>query len=275
MNIIIPSSGRSHKQTTLNALPTSLTSRVHVVVPEWEYTQYASTMRCPAQVCPCSVKGIGATRQWIIENYGPKVVMLDDDLVFATRRDDDPSKFNDATDSEIEMLFTELEQTLDLYAHAGVSTREGGNRVHDDYLYIGRMLRILAYRTDVLAREGISFTRLPVMEDFDVTLSLLRRGYKNVIHNYMVHNQNGSDLSGGCSQYRTRDVQAEAAHKLKELHPQFVSVVEKETKQAWGGGGVRTDVRIQWKQALQSAGTVQVLDGTARNDSVPQGERVP
>ena len=274
MNIIIPSSGRSHKQTTLNALPTSLTSRVHVVVPEWEYTQYASTMRCPVQVCPCPVKGIGATRQWIIENYGPKVAMLDDDLVFATRRKDEPSKFADATDTEIETLFEDIESSLDVYAHAGVSTREGGNRVHADYLWTGRMLRILAYRTDILLRENVTFTRLPVMEDFDVTLSLLRRGYDNLIHNYMVHNQNGSDLSGGCSQYRTRDVQAEAAYALKRHHPQFVSVVEKETKQAWGGG-VRTDVRIQWKQALQSAGTVQVLDGTARNDSVPQGERVP
>lgn len=258
MNIIIPSSGRAHKQTTLSSLPASLLPRTTIVIPEGEMPQYWS-QSARVRVDECPVKGIGATRQWITENYGPKVVMLDDDLVFATRRDDDPSKFNDATDSEIEYLFQDIEESLDFYAHAGVSTREGGNRVHHGYLHTGRMLRILAYFTPVMLREGISFTRLPVMEDFDVTLSLLRKGYDNIIHNYMVHNQNGSDLSGGCSQYRTRDVQAAAAYALKRHHPQFVSVVEKETKTAWGGG-VRTDVRIQWKQALQSAGTVQVLD---------------
>jgi hypothetical protein len=33
------------------------------------------------------------------------------------------------------------------------------------------------------------------------------------------------------------------------LHPNIVSVVEKTTKTAWGGG-TRMDVIIQWKKAL-------------------------
>ena len=258
MDIIIPSSGRPDKQTTVASLPVTLLKYVDLLIPSTEVPQYWHHS-ARVRVVPCPVKGIGPTRQFVIDNYGPKVVMLDDDLVFATRREDEPAKFRDATDSEVEELFDSIDFLLDDYPHVGVATREGGNHNTNDHVKDTRMLRILAYRTDVLRREGIRFDRLPVMEDFDVTLSLLRRGYSNCVINYMVQNQNGSGLKGGCSQYRTMEMQAEAAYALKALHPEFVNVVEKQTKTAWGGG-TRTDVRIQWKKARESAGATKLLD---------------
>jgi hypothetical protein len=89
---------------------------------------------------------------------------------------------------------------------------------------------------------------MKVMEDFDVALSLLTKGYENAIINTVAHNQKGSGAVGGCSVWRTPQVQAQAALKLAELYPGIVKVVEKTTKTAWGGG-TRTDVTIQWKAA--------------------------
>ena len=78
----------------------------------------------------------------------------------------------------------------------------------------------------------------------------------NVCLNEWVHNQGGSGSAGGCSTYRTPEIQAEAAHKLHEHHRPFVKVVKKTTKTAWGGGE-RTDVIVQWKKAYKISITEQ------------------
>ena len=256
MRIFIPSSGRAQNQTTLEHLPEEIQQALVIVVPQEEleeYRKYNSFVKIKA---PKIGMGIGPTRQWCCNQAESKVLMLDDDLVFATRREDDPTKFRDADYAEILDLFTKIEANLDNFASVGVSTREGGNRYTHDKDYDTRLLRILAYRTDVLREHNIRFDDIPVMEDFYVSLSLLTRGYRNVKLNHMVQNQNGSGLTGGCSQYRTMDVQALAAHQLHDKFPEFVTVVQKETKTAWGGG-VRTDVRVGWKKALKSAGGIK------------------
>ena len=149
-------------------------------------------------------------------------------------------------------MIAEIDELLDVYAHGAVAPREGGNRVTDDILYNVRCLRALFYRTDVLKVYDIRFTDMEVMEDFHVALSLLRQGFKSVTINHMVQNQNGSNLPGGCSDYRSMEMQERAAHTLKERHPDFVTVVQKETKTAWGGG-MRTDVRVAWKKAYAAS----------------------
>ena len=242
MEIFIPSSGRPNRQTTFDNLPKSLQERAILVVPEDEVKSYS---KYPVQGIP--MKGIGPTRQWCTENAVAKMVMLDDDLIFATRRRDNPTKFYNAQPDEIYDLFDRLEDVLTDYAHASVATREGGNRSIIPMLHNQRMLRVLAYDSHILRGNRIRFDRVPVMEDFDVTLQLLSKGYGNVILNHMVQNQNGSNLAGGCSQYRTMEVQEAGARGLAKLWPDYVKLVTKQTKTAWGGQA-RTDVVIQWKR---------------------------
>jgi hypothetical protein len=252
VEIAIISKGRPLKQTTFENLPKFLRERATVYVPPNEVYAYLEAGVSPVVGIP--VSGIGACRQWCLDHAKEdKVVMVDDDLVFATRRKDEPTKFNPATVDEIEELFAMIDLNLEVYAHVGVATREGGNYNTDDYYTCSRMLRVLAYNRSVLKAEGIRFDRLPVMEDFDVTLQLLRAGHPNFIINYMVQNQNGSNLAGGCSTYRTLGMQEAAALGLKKLHPQFVTVVKKDIKER-GAWGERTDVRIQWKKAYDSSG---------------------
>ena len=279
MEIYIPTRGRVF-QETYDSLPKELKDRVWFVVP---FRGSCLTLTERVLMTPASIEGIGPTRQWIIEreireayrdpiDEPVKVVMLDDDLVFATRRDDEPSKFRNSSATEILQLFEDIKYSLNTYAHVGVATREGGNVDTNRYAYNTRLLRILAYRVDVLRRHSIRFDNLEFMEDFDVTLQLLRAGYENCKINWIVHNQRSSNAPGGCSTYRTLEGQAKAARRLKERHTEFVTVVEKTTKSAWNGQ-TRTDVRIGWKKALghDSAGKIAVVDSRAQSGNVEEG----
>jgi len=179
---------------------------------------------------------------------------MDDDLTFSTRRTDDPTKATPATKNDIMQMLKCMDGMLKYNLHGSIVAREGANRFADDaMLHNTRLLRVLGYRAaDVLAL-GVRFNRLPVMEDFDVTLQLLRAGKENFAICEWWQNQAGSGLEGGCSTYRDNAMQAVGAHGLKKLHPEFVTVVEKTTVGAWGGG-TRTDVRIAWKKAFASSG---------------------
>jgi hypothetical protein len=176
--------------------------------------------------------------------------MLDDDLVFATRRHDDPTKFRGATDNDVIVMFEAIENLLDHHSMVGVAGREGANRRTENVLLNTRLMRVLGYRADTLKELGIKATVADVMNDFGVVLELLTRGHAVANINWIVQNQHGSDTSGGCSTYRTAEVQTAAAKALHDRFPQFVKIVQKETKTAWGGKP-RTDVIIQWKEAYK------------------------
>ena len=257
MDLIIPTAGRWQKQTTLEALLyAGLTPTL--VVQDKEVDKSLEHWRgVPAKLAPLPshITTIAPTREWILHNVGSDSTfcMLDDDLVFYRRRTDDPTKLTDILPEELEKAFWEMENMLRVEApHIGFAAREGANRNIEPWLWNTRIMRVLGYNRDTLRRENIHFDRLPVMEDFDVALQLLEKGYANCVLNRYAHNQAGSGAAGGCSTFRTPAMQAMAAHELARLHPGFVKVVEKTTKGAWGGG-TRTDVNIQWKKAYASS----------------------
>jgi hypothetical protein len=255
MIIAIPSKGRKRAQSTVANLPRSYRQKIRLVVPEDEVGGYQGvTTNVGIQILGCPAEGIGATRQWILETLrkeDPKICMMDDDLVFCTRRKDDPTKFIPAKTSHVIEMLMELEAKLETFAHASIATRQGGNRNTEDLLTNTRMLRILSYNMDNI-NIPLDYGRLEVMEDFDVTLSLLRSGHPNVVLNKWVQDQKMSNAAGGCSTYRDAEMQARSAEKLAELHAPFVRVVTKKTKDGWFGGE-RKDVVVQWKRAFASS----------------------
>lgn len=250
MDTYIFTSGRELDQITYCHLPEELKEEVRMVVYEDE--QYAYNTFKNVVAVPNTHKGIARKRQYILDEYANGgVVFLDDDLTFARRRTDDPSKFAEATTEDIKTLWYDIEYRIQgQYAHGGIAMREGANRDIKEFKYSTRICRAHYYDSNILLDLDVRFDRLPCMEDFDVSLQLLRAGFASRTINAFVQNQSGSGKAGGCSQWRTPAIQAEAAHGLKELHPDFVTVVQKETKAAWGGG-TRTDVRIEWKKALR------------------------
>lgn len=251
MNIFIPSLARAEQVNhTFDNLPPAAQGRALLVVGPKDAPAYAARFGSH-RLYITDAKGIGKVRQHIIDISEGPVLMLDDDLSFFVRRDDDRTKLLKATPKDISAMIKRMESTLGRYAHAAIAVREGANRNTEPVIHNTRCLRALGYNATELKRLGVRFDRLPVMEDFDVALQLLRKGCPSLTLNDWAQDQGTSNAPGGCSTYRSREVQAKGARGLAKLHPDFVTVVTKETKGAWGGGE-RTDVRIAWKKAYES-----------------------
>lgn len=251
MKIVIPTYGRVNRQVTLDNLPEEYREQTYLAVRLSESPQYKINHRL--LIVPDTVNGVADTRDEIIKTFPKeKVLMLDDDLVFATRRKDDPTKFREVEEPDFYKMFQELEIALDTYVHVGVSGREGANRNIEPWLYTTRAMRVLGFRADILTFYDLKFGPGTFMCDFYMTLQLLSLGYINAIYNDMVHNQAGSNTAGGCSLQRNFETQRAAAEFLHSKYPQFVTIVKKQTKTSWNGEE-RYDVRVQWKRALGQA----------------------
>jgi len=253
MQILVPTYGRAKQsaQSTLLFLR-QLGIQPTLVVQQREAHLY--DWHPDVEVLPEHVTTIAPTRDYIVSTLAREryITMMDDDLVFFKRNPEDRTKFVKGEVEDFQEMLNELETMLTLHPHVGVAGREGGNRRTEHFIYDTRMMRVLGYDTQVMKEEGITFSPMEVMEDFHVSLQFLRKGHTLAMLNDWCHNQGSSGSAGGCSHFRTSEVQARNAHRLKELHPNFVSVVTKTTKTAWGGGE-RTDVIVQWKKAKESS----------------------
>lgn len=250
MQICIPSHKRSHLMTTFKHLPPYLRDIVTIYVYPEELQDYKDF---PSVTLPEGMRGIANKRNYILQTCtDPKLVILDDDLVFATRREDEPTKFRPSDHEDLVAMLEAADRALDRFAHGAIAGREGGNRDTNPYKFNTRAMRAHFFRADILKDEGFTLNGTKFMSDFDTTLNLLEAGWGNVLLNEWVTNQAGSNTEGGCSTTRSLADLADAAYELHDRHPRFVTVVKKTTKAAWGGGE-RTDVRVQWKQAYASA----------------------
>lgn len=98
---------------------------------------------------------------------------------------------------------------LDVYAHVGVSDRNGNNFEANPWQLNARCMRIVGYQTDEYLR--CEHDRVEVMEDFDIALQMLKRGLPNKVHFWWATAQRKTNAPGGCSRWRTIDVHNEGA----------------------------------------------------------------
>lgn len=286
MNILIPTYGRVERQETLRQLLAAGLNPI-LVVQERELDLYAEHHGGDVVIMalPDTIRTIAPTRQYILDVLAEdRFCMVDDDLYFYARRKDDRTKLREITPLELHAAFDDMDNVLKAYSHAGFAAREGANRNTHEFMENTRIMRVLGYNRGALNEHGIRFDQMEVMEDFHVALSLLERGLPNLVLNNYAHNQaGGSGDSGGCSHFRTPELQARNAQLLADLHPGFVKVTKKTTKGAWGGmlaqdaalygashkiAVTRTDVTVYWKKAYDAArrkavadqGSVQGLD---------------
>lgn len=265
MHIYVPSAGRADRVLTLMQIPDRWLERTHLVVPEDEVSDYAEhcVTRRSIEIMGCPRKGIHNTRQWILDNAHTNFAwMVDDDMKFQARKPD--WKFKEGGYLPIEecdldfvgKMLDQQEEWLFTWGLAAVSVsmRQMNHGIPDRWWREAtRMNNVYGFRVDVLKEHGIRFDQIEVMEDFWVTLHLLTRGIPNRVSMHYVWNQRGSNNRGGCSEYRTPEVQARSARKLKEAFPEFVEVVEKTSSpgsDSWKKMKTRTDVKIAWRKAF-------------------------
>jgi hypothetical protein len=246
MVVAIPSRGRVGKQITLSNLK-GCPFPIRLYVPQNEFHQHIVSAEVVA--VPDEHVGIAATRKFIMGDHPyKKILMLDDDLTFARRRKDDPTKFTPCSEEDISEMLTYVSMLLDDYGHVSISMREGANRRTENVLHCTRVARAIGFNMRAFLHSGADFTNSTVMDDFEVTLHMLTHGWKSAVLNTFVQNQPGSNTAGGASLYRTMEMHAAAARLLEHRYPGVVKTVEKSTKTSWGGG-TRTDVHVQWKEA--------------------------
>jgi len=253
MQIFIPSHARANIQSTIKFIPPKWLKRTQLVIHPSEYDEYSKHhLSTLLLVTNEDTYGIARTRQWIIDNAKSKyVLMFDDDMEFSKRNEEGKLRKSDLNDVDDMIKLLSIWLREDKFAHVGISPRAGNNYVKGDYTEIARMNNAYGFNISVLKKHNICFDHLKVMEDFDVTLSLLEAGYPNRVTYKYAWGQKKSGDVGGCSTYRTSGVQRQAAIQLCQRHPKSVKVVGKKTKTAWGGGigNTRTDVCINWKIA--------------------------
>jgi hypothetical protein len=271
--ITIPSSGRAKRQQTLMALhKTGITDSYNTVlvvykdeVRDYSRPSYKGKRIKNVEVVgvPDEYRGISRKREWIITKLAEKrgaryVAMFDDDLSFCHRpriaKPDMPYINADPYQMHrmIEMMTIWLENGL---VHVGLIARQANRKTGVKWQQPGRLMNAYAYDTVALRNmimEGdIRLGRVPVMEDFDLTLQLLELGFPNRI-SCRYGWTTTSNLPGGCSTYRTAELHSNAAKKLARLHKPFVKTVAREAKTWQQGFNERLDVRIEWKKALAS-----------------------
>ncbi len=258
MRIYIPTLGRLANQQTLAALPVAVTKKYKatLVCPPSE----AKTLKAAGHlVLACPKQGIAATRQFILDNADDDLVlMLDDDLNnWSIRRGVEKGcSYTKGTDAEITQHFAAFDKAMKGRVHGAIGFRLFAQE-KDPIYFNTRMLRALCYRPNLLKLHKVKF-RLPVMEDFDVTLQLLKKGEEAMIYNWMVQDQRATNQPGGCSLYRTLEVQTAAAHLLAKTHPDcvqaVVNTVNKDSPSWKGIGSERVDVRVNWRAAAKLGG---------------------
>lgn len=260
LTIFIPSSGRVDKQTTFKGLPDSWLKNTMIVVNANELGIYQKAFGdhvvCPTPETSLGINpktsGICAARQWILQNTLTKYcLMLDDDMTFGVRSE---GKLIKATKEDIGGMISLLESWLDEgFIHVGISARQHNFTTEEAFVEVARMNNAYAFNAPKVLEAGARFDRLKVMEDFDLTLSLLEAGFPNRVTYQYCWGQRCSGDAGGCSQWRTSEIQEEAARNLYRLHPASVKVVTKKSKEAWGGlsSKERVDVIISWKKAFE------------------------
>lgn len=267
MTVYIPTLHRTEKQRSLEYIPESWRDRTYLVTVEEDVEGLMKNYPYANILLPGKdVKGIHATRQWIIENSKSRfALMIDDDQHFYRRLPNDwhlkyVTDKNAWPVSQMGGLLTMMEDQIingrfddkNFFA-VGLSARQGNQNTENWIEYNTRMNNTYVVDTELFKQEKIRFDNFKVMEDFDVTLSFLTRGIPNSVIYEFCWGQISSGMKGGCSEYRNEEVQREAALALKAKFPEFVRVTEKESKSGWEGMKTRTDVVIQWKKAFASS----------------------
>jgi len=251
--VCIPTLNRVESQPTLGCMPKSHLENVRLVPHKDEAKAYADHWG-EYFILPCPVKGIAPTRQWIMENAKAKyVIMFDDDMTFNVRTGQGV-KIKKCKHGNVGDMIDLLVRWLDEgFVHVGVSARQNNHQVEEEFIEIGRMNNAYGFNVKEFHKAGAAF-RLQLMEDFDVTLTLLGAGLPNRVTYKYAWGQMASGAKGGCSSYRNDDTQRAAAFALKKLHPFAVSVVKKTSAKPWGGfkSATRYDVNIGWKKAFKS-----------------------
>ena len=243
-----------------------------LVVPEDQYQDYKQYEKEGIRLItmPKNIPSyLPSQRQWVIENAeSDHVFIMDDDLQFYKRRDD--LKLRVATTHDVEDMMTAVRIHLMDTNMVSISSRYQNNLYPTEYKENARCSRCYTVDRHIFlnklhctkcdSKGGFRYNPMEpfVHEDMWLVLHWFHNGYTNrQLYNY-AQSDKGTNTKGGCSLYRTPDVQQESAFFVQEHFPDIIKVSRKITKGTWSGfdknqagENVRTDMTIQWAKAFK------------------------
>lgn len=232
MLIAVPSKGRAGRVTTQGVLPSST-----LFVPELEVAAYQRTGSSNVEAVPDHIRGITATRNWVLRNSGERrVVMIDDDMHTQGWRElrERDSKHHDLDEAawlgEFRKLF-EVTEDLD-YRIWGVAT-DGSKWATFPY-------RPFVWRSYVTAscmgivNDGRTYfdESFPVKEDYELCARCISEDGGVVGARYLSWANLHWDTAGGCHDYRTRTMENDCIRRLRRTYPRLVRVRQR-ANQEW------------------------------------------
>ena len=232
MLIVIPSKGRPFKSKSKELLKSGV-----LFVPECEYKDYKQIYSEVVAV-PDSVKGITATRNWILKNTNERwVVFVDDDLRsqgrFVLKSDGYGIKHQRMTEEE---WLTEFERLFEVTESLGWKIF-GVNTEDSKISY--KVAKPLSLRGYVLAscmgivNDGTMYfdEEYKVKEDYEISLRHIDM-YGGVLRARWLYwvNTHWSD-GGGCKEYRTDSLERAMINKLIRQYPRYIRAVSNKSSQ--------------------------------------------
>lgn len=255
--------GRVGKQYTLGRLPAKWREKTTLVIPYGEdHGPGINYVRVPHYVDNYSKKfqyilnGLPGLCVNIGQNED-KAVILDDDLVFSKKVGQSLKTITDP--EELTPLFEQMEALLDEYPLVGVHPRQMGQNASPPFVKNGRIICMQGINRRLIG--NVKVDQFPILADVVLNCTILARGQSNAIITTFFQDHGPCQAPGGCSTYRTAEMQRSAVEYLANRFPEHVKVVERRTKTDWlqNEQGVRYDYTCQWKR-LQAAGSAHVLD---------------
>ena len=227
MLVAIPSKGRANRVKTLEVLPSGV---VYVPLSEGGHYRRAYPSANIVEV-PEGVRGITATRNWILDNTDQRyVVFVDDDVVgvgYWVIGVEGKKKIQMREPALVMEWLRLFHVTDDLGYHLWGAETTGDYRVlhpHKPFVWHSYVTASCMG----LVNDGIRFdTDYPVKEDYELSLRCIRDDGGIVGARYLFWRNEHWTTKGGCSDYRTQAMEDKAIKNLRAKYPGYIKKVTK------------------------------------------------
>lgn len=222
MLIAIPSKGRPGRVKS-QAIITS----AKVFVPETEAEAYEKLGTANVVPVPAEVRGITATRNWILDHAEDRrVVMIDDDVKEqgwgqAYAHNWRKHKLNEA------QWLREWEKLFDVAADMrfriwGVATTGECRAIYPYRPFLWHTY-VTASCMGIFADAGLRFDEsFKVKEDYEICLRCLKEDGGIVGARYLFWQNDHWTADGGCKDYRTQAMEEDAIRRLMKMYPGMI-----------------------------------------------------
>lgn len=219
--IAIPSKGRAGLMTSQEIFKSAI-----IYVPENEVKQYSIYSNKIIGI-PIEVKGITATRNWILKNNDCNIFFLDDDFEYGgyVERTDEKYKVKRVKEEkvyirEIEKIFEISEQSNSKIFGLFTVGNNLTNYAYNPFLFNGVCLGSCMG----IINDGTYYfdETFEVKEDYELTLRHFTERGITVRSNIIFMQHEHTQLSGGCRDSKRIEKEKSAVKKLIQMYPGMI-----------------------------------------------------